>query len=289
MSSLEFLVPSTIWTKFDIDSVKLSTEAVEESVTQMDKQFQVNHDCMWAGHCSNLLHDSDDPRFNNSNSSYYCKSPAAFGGCGGGVAAAAAAFNTHMLHQQQQQHQMSLLKTAVNPITLLPMQAPISTIDTIMPQTPPMSDDEESRVHSNHLLNLFRDRSESEIDDDDLSKYLDECDDYDDDIVIKEELIIKDEVEDYVNDDEEEQEDEEEEEDSEEEDDEEEQGDDQMAMVDDKQAVQDTMRARMRAYQFAAESDHSYHKSNQSSALNLGLETPSDSGMYIILLQYFFY
>lgn len=226
-SGNNILLPDDIWQKFELDFPELVgisdifTEAVL-AADKLDKLLKAgseirNHDCMWAGHCASKEHPTDEPRSQTS-----CMGPRP-----------PDLISRHISLTEMKQEimgystgQQSLLKPAVRAAA--------------MPQTPPMSDDEESRTKTISVLKLFHEAEtieECDIDDDsDLCEYFEENE-------IKQEII---------------------------------------------EPVIEVVKPNINSYQFAAESDHSYHK-GKSCAMqiaNFGIDTPSDSGKCLWIFIY---
>ncbi|CAG9824904.1 unnamed protein product [Phaedon cochleariae] len=215
----EPLLPDDIWKKFELDFPEISggiddvfeetTVSVKSEIPYLDDLCEIrNHDCMWAGHCGSKEHPSDE-----SHAHCLMRPPAV-------------PVKVEVVCPPPPPQQ-SLLKPAVR------------AANAALPQTPPMSDDEECKRSSTSVLKLLHDA----IEDCDLDEDSDLCDYFED----KEEVNVEDDLEEE----EEEQE-----------------------------------RARsniIKSYQFAAESDHSYHKGKAAATHVLGIETPSDSGESLIV------
>lgn len=111
-----------------------------------------NHDCMWAGHCGSKEHPADEPRH---TSCFIPPTP---------VIRPPVPIKQENITNKPMAGQQSLLKPAVR------------AANTLMPQTPPMSDDEEVKTKSTQVLQILNEAiSECDLDEDsDLCDYFDE-------------------------------------------------------------------------------------------------------------------
>ncbi|XP_023013030.2 uncharacterized protein [Leptinotarsa decemlineata] len=245
----EPLLPDDIWQKFELDFSQLpgfsdTTVMPPEEHSYfpiLDEVWAGNHDCMWAGHCGSQEHSNDEFR----HVSRLIPTP-----------------GTSLMHpppvptikrewRGSSCQQQSLLKPAVR------ATAP-------MLHTPPMSDDEEAK-HSKptSVLKLLRDA----IDDCDLDEEVDLCNYLEGkgDADMGPMCTVKEEEED------------EDEEEEDEEDDDDDEDEEEEVIVDIRPELS---KINIKSNQAAAESDHSYHKGGQNSAMRLaefGIDTPSDS------------
>ncbi|KAG5888370.1 hypothetical protein JTB14_033507 [Gonioctena quinquepunctata] len=249
----EPLLPDDIWKKFELDFPELTgfdnifEESPPTTVKSENSLFPLlddiwagNHDCMWAGHCGSKEHSNDEyrhtNRFNPAPDTAFMKPPP-----------------VPVIKQQNNKptascQQQSLLKPAVRAAASLP-------------QTPPMSDDEEAKqAKPTSVLKLLHDAIENcDLDEDaDLYDYFE-----DKEVDVTSVPVVKDE-----------QEEQEEEEDDEDEEEEEEEEGEEEEEIDVKPDI-----SNIKSYQIAAESDHSYHKGKGASMrmANFGIDTPSDS------------
>ncbi|KAJ8983491.1 hypothetical protein NQ317_014951 [Molorchus minor] len=231
----EPLLSDDIWKKFELDFPELAGfddifDDIVDTVKTESSLFPFlglegiceirNHDCMWAGHCASKEHPADEPR------AYAAVRPPTF--------APAPIMRPPAPPKPQtakQPSQQSLLKPAVR-----------AAACTHVPQTPPMSDDEEVRSKPTKVLQI-------------LNQTISECD-LEDDSDIEDESGLK-EYFGYGDD-----------------------ADVEVTLVEVKDEEEEEMKKNIRKYQYAAESDHSYHKDKNASMrmASLGIDTPSDSG-----------
>lgn len=247
------MVSDDHWKKFELDFPELAN--IDDIFSELDSNntfsnwledvdskdcLFLNHDCMWAGHCSSKEH-AEEPRSGlvcivpkpPVIKKEMCPPPSTTKPAGTG--------------------QQSLLKPSVKAAnTTVNTFIPSNTTNIIQhtPQTPPESDDEENKAHTSNLLKILNDAiNECDLDDDsDLCEYFEDKEGSE----VKEEPIdIKEEPVDVK---------------LEPEDPESEQ--DEISY----------QQYRIRT-QLAAENDHSYHKDKNAVMRhnNYGLDTPSDS------------
>lgn len=239
----EPVLSDDIWDKFELDFPELSgiDDIFDEIDTSGDSLLPFlngicqirNHDCMWAGHCASKEHPTDEPRFHK-----YC---AINSSASGSSRAPIPTIKQEI--KPPAQCQQSLLKPTVRAAACV-AQPMMPTNHT--PQTPPMSDDEESKCKPTQILNPTIAECKLE-DDSDLCDYRGD---------------------DYFEDDE----------------------DLEVNVTDCGPTVKESAKPNIRSCQFAAESDHSYHKDKNASMHNipnLGIDTPSDSGESIFNYTFF--
>nr|QYV43166.1 transcription factor [Colaphellus bowringi] len=255
----EPLLPDDIWKKFELDFPELSgidgfNDIFDEEMSPpivksenslfplLDEVWAGNHDCMWAGHCASKEHNNTSCNNNEDHRQH-----------------SAAFMKPPPVPAIKQEHHHNTIKssTACHPQSLLKPTVRAAAAVASMPQTPPMSDDEEAKQAkpATSVLKLLHDAIEDcDLEEDvDLCDYFEDKDEEDED----EDVVIKEEPED---------EEEEESEDEEEEDEE-------------KPDVVTVDNNNIKSFQIAAESDHSYHKGKSASMrmANFGIDTPSDS------------
>lgn len=240
----EPVLSDDIWDKFDLDFPELSgVDNIDEINSGENSCLPFlngickirNHDCMWAGHCASKEHPTDEPRIY-----MYCT-----------INNSTPGFSRLPIPMVKRENkppapcQQSLLKPAVRAAaSVVPMMPTMHT-----PQTPPMSDDEESKCKPTQVLQI-------------LNQTISECD-------LDEDSDLCDYRAEYFEDDEELD----------------------VDVTGPSTAVKETAKLNIRSCQFAAESDHSYHKDKNASMHmpNLGIDTPSDSGKSVCDYSFFPY
>lgn len=229
-SGSDYLLSDDIWKKFELEAEDLAnsfderfwelddTDYLSDLYPMLDCVIR-NHDCMWAGHCASKEHATVEDQ-------------------------------TEKLPTQ------GVWKAPVQRQTVLPgrsvlLKPPVKTPVAPSPDSPPMSDDEETKAKpATTMVQIINDAIEAcdNIDEDsDLNEYFEEGEDED---------IVRDPKD--------------EEDEEEEEDDDEDEDDEQAASV-----------AR-----YAGENDHCYFmdKNTYGRVNGLGIDTPSDSGEFCLLL-----
>ncbi|KAJ3660344.1 hypothetical protein Zmor_004795 [Zophobas morio] len=220
------LLSDDVWKEFQIEEMQLHSIPDDDVVAHIlgQRHYQVKYDCMWNGHSKggpgirSIKSESPTPPAD-------LKPPVV---------------------QAQQSLLKPDLKLSVDPNTVVPMMPYYSL------QTPPISDDEDTKpmTHILESLETALNENELEIDDGDLSDYFKEDG--------KEWGFFDEEIE-------------------EEEEEEEKEVKDVKEVIDVKPTIDEQQENEKRA--FYAATDHSYHKGTHPGMLpgNLGIDTPSDS------------
>lgn len=232
-SGSEYLISDDIWKKFELEADDLAnsfdeyfwelddTDYLSDLYPMLDCVIR-NHDCMWAGHCASKEHTTVEDKTEKLPTQGVWKAPV------------------------QRQTVLPGRSVLLKPPAKTP--APVAA----SPDSPPMSDDEETKAKPSstpmvQIINDAIEECENLDDDSDLNEYFEDGEDED---------IVRDPKD---------------------EEEEEEEGDDE----DDDEEQQAASVAR-----YAGENDHCYFmdKNAYGRVNGLGIDTPSDSGEFCLLL-----